>query len=301
MKIRRTGERSGDLIDARGAKGGGATGGLPIPGGMKAGLPALLILIVGALLGGRAAIGGDGGSGGGLGDIFGQLGAAPTGNQTNLNDAPDPDADLVDFMDFIIGDVNDSWAAIFQSGGQTYTRAKLELFDGGVQTGCGAASSAVGPFYCPPDQKAYLDLSFFRELAAKYKAPGDFAQAYVIAHEIGHHVQNLTGVNEEVNRLSKKTPSKANEYSVRQELQADCLAGVWAHTAFTRDLLEDGDIEEGLAAAAAVGDDRLQKQATGRVNPESFTHGTSAQRMKWFQAGYDSGDADSCDTFSGGI
>lgn len=297
MKIRRSGSRSDDVVDRRG-QGGGP--GVPLSLGAGGGIIGVIIALVALFMGGGLGGGGDEG-GFDITDIFGRLQAPPPATSNRIDAAPDPDAELVDFVSFVISDVNDQWEIIFRNAGLEYTRAKLVLFDGGVQTGCGGASSAVGPFYCPPDQSAYLDLSFFRELASRFDAPGDFAQAYVIAHEVGHHIQNLTGVNEEVRRLQQRRPREANELSVRQELQADCFAGVWAYTTYERGLLEEGDIEEGLEAAAAVGDDRLQRQAGQRVDPESFTHGTSKQRQEWFMRGYRSGDPADCDTFSGDI
>jgi predicted metalloprotease len=180
-----------------------------------------------------------------------------------------------------------------------FERAKLVIFTDAVETGgCGSASSAVGPFYCPGDSKAYIDLSFYRDLKARFGAPGDFAQAYVLAHEIGHHLQNLLGANEKVARATRADKSRENDLSVRLELQADCYAGVWGNSAQHRDLLEAGDVEEAITAANAIGDDRLQKQAGARVNPETWTHGSSAQRVKWFNIGMKSGQLESCDTFS---
>jgi uncharacterized protein len=172
------------------------------------------------------------------------------------------------------------------------------LFTGGTRTGCGAATTAVGPFYCPLDRRVYLDLGFFRELRDRFGAPGDFAQSYVIAHELGHHVQRITGIEAAVREQSRQDPAQANALAVRLELQADCLAGVWAHSTYERGILEPGDIEEGLQAAAAVGDDRIQRSAGGRIDPESWTHGSSEQRMRWFRRGFDSGDPASCDTFA---
>lgn len=203
------------------------------------------------------------------------------------------------FVAGVVGDVQRSWAAAFQRDGRTYERTKLVLFSGSTQSGCGAADAATGPFYCPADRKVYLDLSFFQELKDRFQAPGDFAQAYVVAHEIGHHVQTLLGIESQVRDLMQSHPDQQNDLSVRLELQADCFAGVWAHSAYGE--LDPGDIDEALAAAAAVGDDRLQRQATGTVDPDSFTHGTSAQRQTWFGKGYQGGDVNSCDTFSGGV
>ena len=183
------------------------------------------------------------------------------------------------------------------SRGDTYERAKLVLFRQGVRTGCGAAGSEVGPFYCPPDRRAYIDLSFYRDMQSKLGASGDFAWAYVIAHELGHHVQQQLGTEAEVNRLRRERPEDANELSVRLELQADCYAGVWAHSVYQSGDLEEGDVEEAFAAAEAVGDDRLQSRAGGSVNPDSFTHGTSEQRRRWFDRGRQAGEPEACDTF----
>jgi hypothetical protein len=207
----------------------------------------------------------------------------------------------VQFVDFVQGDAQDFWTQQFQAAGKPYQRAKLVLFRGQVQSGCGLASSATGPFYCPLDRKMYLDLGFFRELAQRFQAPGDFAQAYVIAHEYGHHVQTLTGITKQVDDATRENADQRNALSVRTELQADCLAGVWAHSTFERGLLEQGDLEEGLTAAGSVGDDRIQEQATARISPETFTHGTAEQRTRWFRSGFDRGDATACDTFSGDI
>ena len=205
---------------------------------------------------------------------------------------------LVQFMSFVLDDAQDTWTRIFTAEGESYQRARLVLFNDAVSSGCGSAQSAMGPFYCPLDRKVYLDLGFFRELDDRFGAPGDFAQAYVVTHEIGHHVQNMLGVAEQVQRLQQDNPGAANQLSVLMELQADCLAGVWAHTTQQRQILELGDLEEGLAAASAVGDDRIQRQATGYVAPESWTHGSSEQRVTWFRRGLDTGRVDQCDTFA---
>src|SRR6201985_619960 len=202
------------------------------------------------------------------------------------------------FIASVFNDIQDEWAAIFKKAGQQYHNARLVLFSSAVQTACGTESSEVGPFYCPGDQTVYLDLRFFQDMEQKYGVKGDFSQAYVVAHEVGHHIQLLTGVTTQVNQLRQQYPAQANAVSVRVELQADCYAGVWAHSAYTRNLLEPGDLDEALTAAAAVGDDFLQKQATGSVHPENWTHGTSAQRQKWLQTGYDKGEPSACDTFS---
>ena len=236
-------------------------------------------------------------------DIPGGTGLPGAGGASGqpLPGAPNPDDKSTQFVSFVVGDVQDLWTGQFRGAGRTYERAKLVLFTQAVQSGCGTASSATGPFYCSLDEKAYLDLGFFADLARRFDAPGDFAQAYVIAHEIGHHVQHLLGTSDRVRQLAQQNPGDANELSVRQELQADCYAGVWAHSTYERGLLDDTDLQEGLDAAAAVGDDRIQKQATGRVDQESFTHGTSAQRTSWFRRGFDSGQPDDCDTFSGDV
>ena len=200
--------------------------------------------------------------------------------------------ELKQFVSVVLADTEDVWGAQFQQMGREYQRPKLVLFTDQVDSACGFAESAMGPFYCPRDEKVYLDMSFFRELEARHGAPGDFAQAYVVAHEVGHHVQNLLGISDQVHRAQQRlSRTEANELSVRLELQADYLAGVWAHHAHrNRQLLETGDIEEGLRAASAIGDDRLQRQARGYVVPDSFTHGSSAQRVRWFRKGLESGD-----------
>lgn len=210
------------------------------------------------------------------------------------------EAQLREFISVVLADTEETWGAIFGMNGSTYQQPTLVLFSGAVESACGFAQAAVGPFYCPADRKLYIDLSFYRDLQTRFGAPGDFAQAYVIAHEVGHHVQTLLGISER-NMAARRgaSESEANALSVRQELQADCFAGVWAHNANRdRQLLEPGDIEEGLNAASAIGDDRLQQQSRGYVAPESFTHGSSEQRMRWFKRGYDSGDVNVCDTFA---
>jgi predicted metalloprotease len=208
---------------------------------------------------------------------------------------------MVQFVSFVIDDVQHSWQGTFGKMGEQYQDARLVLFRDGTESGCGVAQSAMGPFYCPVDQKVYLDLAFFDELDRRFGAPGDFAQAYVIAHELGHHVQKLLGTEARVRQLQQQRPELANQLSVRLELQADCYAGVWGHSAADRGELEPGDANEGLAAASAVGDDRIQRQTTGEVNVDSFTHGSAAQRANWFHRGFASGDPRSCDTFAGSI
>jgi predicted metalloprotease len=205
------------------------------------------------------------------------------------------------FVAAVLGSSEDIWSQIFSEGGEQYTKPRLVLFTRSTSTACGMGQSAMGPFYCPPDKRVYLDTSFFDDMTRRLNAPGDFASAYVIAHEVGHHVQNVLGILPRVNAERERLPeAQANALSVRIELQADCLAGVWAHHAQARfNILEEGDIEEALNAATAIGDDRLQQQSRGTVVPDSFTHGTSAQRVKWFRAGFDSGTIKACDTFSG--
>jgi len=206
---------------------------------------------------------------------------------------------MADFVSAVLASTEDVWGDIFRRGGQSYRAPKLGLFTGAVQSACGFAQSAVGPFYCPADQKVYIDLSFYRELKDRLQAGGDFAQAYVIAHEVGHHVQNLLGIMEKAQAARARAgEAEANRISVRLELQADCFAGVWAHNADkARGILEEGDIEEGLNAASAIGDDRMQRRAGGYVVPDSFTHGSSAQRVRWFRTGLETGDVNRCSTF----
>jgi predicted metalloprotease len=294
MKISLPGRRSDNLRDQR---GGGGRGGLSLPVGLGAGLglPGAVIAIILLLLAGGNPLGG-GGSAFPIDDPFSNFPGAPTEGEPIPREV-DPDADVVDFVSFVLDDVQAAWTEMFATSGQTYEETELVLFTDAVSSGCGPASAATGPFYCPADRTVYLDLAFFRELSMRFDAPGDFAQAYVIAHEIAHHVQTLTGVSAEVREAAQDDPDEANELSVRQELQADCLAGVWGYTAARRGLLEPGDLEEGLTAAAAVGDDRIQREATGRVNPETWTHGSSEQRTEWFRRGFDTGDPAECDTF----
>jgi predicted metalloprotease len=208
--------------------------------------------------------------------------------------------ELSDFVSVVLADTEDSWHELFRQMGRIYQEPTLVLFSDAVQSACGFAEAAVGPFYCPQDQKVYIDLNFYQELKHRFHAPGDFAQAYVIAHEIGHHVQNLLGISPEIQSLSSRVSrDEANALSVRLELQADCFAGVWAHHADkARQILEIGDIEEGLNAASVIGDDRLQMQTRGYVTPDSFTHGSSAQRVRWFKRGIAAGRMDQCDTFN---
>jgi hypothetical protein len=223
----------------------------------------------------------------------------PTGEQVPYNETPE-EAQLREFISVVLADTEQAWGQIFSTAGQTYEPPKLVLFSGAVESACGFAQAAVGPFYCPGDRKVYIDLSFYQELQSRFGAPGDFAQAYVVAHEVGHHVQTLLGISERnMAARQRVSEAQANALSVRQELQADCFAGIWAHNADrSRQLLEQGDIEEGLNAASAIGDDRLQKQSRGYIAPESFTHGSSEQRVRWFKRGFETGNVNSCDTFA---
>jgi len=275
------GHRSGNIIDMRGSRFGG--GGF---GRMGMGAGGTLVLLVLSLLFGRNLL-----DGGGADQVM--------TDQSGGTVAVTPEEDtLTQFVGFVLDDAQNTWQRIFESRGRQYDPAQLVLFRDAVNSGCGAAQSAMGPFYCPSDQRLYIDLGFYQELARRFGAPGDFAQAYVLAHEVGHHVQTLLGTAQQVRSLQQSRPNQANDLSVRMELQADCYAGIWAHSTGQRQLLEQNDIDEGLQAAAAVGDDRIQRQSGGFVNPESFTHGTSAQRAEWFRRGYQSGMPQDCDTFS---
>ena len=283
-----------DVIDRRGARGGGM-GGLPIPGGLRAGggigLVGLLVFFAIQLLAG-------GGSGAAF-DVDNQFGDQVEAPGSGAIPAEqDPERDLKDFSAYVFTRTQRTWERTFAEQGRPYEHAKLVLYRDGVSTGCGSATSAVGPFYCPADQRVYLDLGFYGDMAQQLGAQGDFAWAYVIAHELGHHVQKQLGTSDEVRRLSSENRGDANELSVRLELQADCYAGVWASSVYEAGDLEQGDVEEATTAAAAVGDDRLQRRATGRIDPDSFTHGTSAQRTKWFEQGRGGGEPADCDTFS---
>ena len=273
--------RSENVVDARGRSG------LRVGGGL--GLGGIVLVVVLGLLTGQDPLQ--------LLDQLGNQGASTTSQQQRPAAGDDPQ---VDFVRAVLGDTEDTWRALFQQHGAQYRDPTLVLFRGGVSSACGFASSAVGPFYCPGDQQVYLDLQFFDEMARRFSAAGDFAQAYVIAHEVGHHVQTLLGVSQRMQaaRQRGQRMEGANGLLVRQELQADCFAGVWAYHAQQRhEWLEPGDLEQALKAASAIGDDHLQKQAKGRVVPDAFTHGTSAQRVRWFRAGFETGEAARCDTF----
>ena len=224
--------------------------------------------------------------------------ASTSGTQPSAKDLEnDP---LADMVSVVIGDTEDVWRELFARQGRRYEEPVLVMFTGSTQSACGLGQAAMGPFYCPADKKAYIDLSFYDQMRTRFQAPGDFAQAYVIAHEVGHHVQNLLGISGKVHSMKQRlSDAESNALSVRLELQADCLAGVWSHHADkARNILEEGDVEEALNAASAIGDDTLQRQSRGTVVPESFTHGTSAQRQRWFRTGLRSGEPDSCDTIS---
>jgi hypothetical protein len=220
--------------------------------------------------------------------------------QTQPQARPADEDRLAEFISVVLADTEDTWVELFRRGGKTYVEPKLVLFTGSVSSACGFADAAVGPFYCPADQKVYIDLSFYRELKDRFKAPGDFAQAYVIAHEVGHHVQTLLGISNQVREAGNRMGSAdRNRLSVKQELQADCFSGIWAnHADKARQILEAGDIEEALNAASAIGDDRLQRKTQGYVVPDTFTHGTSEQRVYWFRRGLESGDINQCNTFA---
>ena len=277
------GRRSDNIEDRRGMRvsGRGLAGG---------GIGAIILALVAMYFGVDPSV------------VLNQAGSLAPAEQTQPATFSPEEERLKDFMSVVLADTEDVWSALFQGSGRQYEQPKLVLFSGAVQSACGFAQAAMGPFYCPADRKLYLDMSFFNDLAQRHDAPGDFAQAYVVAHEVGHHVQTLLGVSEQVHAArSRAGEAEGNALQVRMELQADCFAGVWAHHAQkARQVLEPGDIEEGLAAAAGVGDDRLQQQARGYVVPESFTHGSSEQRMRWFQRGMQTGDATQCDTFKAG-
>ena len=275
------GGRSEDLEDRRGEGGGGI-------GGRHIGIGGFLILLVLSIIFKK--------------DFFSLLGGGQgiTPGQSVSQSDPQQDAreePLVQFVSFVLDDTQKTWSGILEPQGISYQHAKLVLFRDATSSSCGAAESATGPFYCPADEKVYIDLGFYDELQRRFGAPGQFAQAYVLAHELGHHVQNLIGIERKVRSLRNQNPGAANALSVRLELQADCFAGVWAHSTQQRNLLESGDVQSALGAAAAVGDDRLQRMSRGQISPDSFTHGSSAQRMEWFQRGMSDGTIDACNTF----
>lgn len=278
------GRKSTNVEDRRGS---GVSG--PVIGG---GIGTIVLALIVAFLGGDPS-------------VVLQQGQEQAPSERTSSDSPRTQSSgandrMAEFVSVVLADTEDTWSSIFRQSGGNYVEPKLVLYSDAVESACGFARSAVGPFYCPADQKVYIDLSFYRDLQNKYQAPGDFAQAYVIAHEIGHHVQNLMGISSKVTRLQRQVDAReANQLSVRLELQADCFAGVWANRANrSRQILEQGDVEEALNAASSIGDDRLQSQSRGRVVPDSFTHGSSAQRVRWFKQGIQTGDPAQCNTFA---
>ena len=279
--MKKTGRRSSNIEDRR-----GSTSSIVVGGG---GLGALVLAVVVTLLTGNP------------GPLLDQVATPPAQSPVQTGQtSPEEDA-LAEFTSVVLADTEDTWNQIFQEQvGQPYPEPTLVLYSGSTQSACGLGQAAMGPFYCPADQKVYIDLSFYGDLKRRHQAPGDFAQAYVVAHEVGHHVQNVLGISSQVRQLqSRASEVEANQLSVRLELQADCFAGVWANRADkARDILEQGDVEEALNAASQIGDDRLQQQSRGIVVPESFTHGSSAQRMRWFKQGLATGDIEQCNTFS---
>jgi hypothetical protein len=285
------GTSDADIEDRRGTSAGGFGGRRPGGGGgIRLGLGGLVLIGILSLVFKQ--------------NLFTLLDQVPGGGGPMSAPSSAPAAtsaeedELYEFVKFVLNDVQDTWTRVLPEQGQQYQRATLVVFRGAERSACGFAEAASGPFYCPGDQTVYIDLSFYDELKQRFGAAGDFAQAYVIAHEIGHHLQNLLGVEDQVRRLQQSRPDRANDLSVRMELQADCFAGVWGHSTSRRDILEEGDVEEGMNAAAAIGDDRIQKMTTGRVMPEKFTHGSSAQRVAWFRKGFETGQLSACDTFA---
>jgi predicted metalloprotease len=274
------GGTSGDIEDRRDSSGGGF-------GGRHIGIGGLLLLLILSFIFKTDLV-----------SLF-SGGPAPEPRTGAANRAMDEaERPEVQFISFVLDDVQNTWDRVFTEQGKQYRHAKLVLYRDATQSGCGGAQSATGPFYCPADEKVYLDLGFFDELKNRFGASGEFAQAYVLSHEIGHHVQKLLGVEQRVSHLQQSHPGARNQLSVALELQADCLAGVWGHSTQQRNIIDQGDIAAGMQAAAAVGDDRLQKMATGRVAPDSFTHGSSAQRTEWFERGLKEGSIGACDTSS---
>jgi predicted metalloprotease len=286
----RTGRESQNVEDRRGE---GPQFGRGVRVGGMGGLGLVVVILIALFLGVDPTALLSGRDGGPAVQPAPRTGAAPTTRPPGADDA-------AKFASVILADTEDTWGPIFAAAGRRYEPPRLVLFDGATRTACGLGSAAMGPFYCPADRQVFLDLAFFRELERRFGAPGDFAQAYVIAHEVGHHVQNQLGIAERVDGLRRRVGEReANALSVRMELQADCLAGVWANRAQKdRNLLEPGDVEEGLRAAAAIGDDTIQRRSQGYAVPESWTHGSSEQRVRWFRRGMETGRIDECDTFS---
>jgi predicted metalloprotease len=291
--MRWEGNRESDNVEDRRGEGGGGGGGFSIGGG-SLGIGAVVIALVGGAIFGINPLTI-------LGMLSGGDGPAP---QTQQGPAKLPPANdtQANFVRTVLADTEDTWSQLFKQGGANYVNPKLVLFRGAIRTGCGQGQAAMGPFYCPADQKVYIDLDFYETLKNRLGAPGDFAQAYVIAHEVGHHVQNLLGIADKMEQArGRASPAQANAMSVKMELQADCFAGVWAnHANEARKILEQGDVEEAMNAAAKIGDDALQKSRGGAVVPESFTHGSSAQRQRWFNTGLKTGSVKACDTFGAG-
>ena len=275
------GGRSDNLEDRRGEGGGRGFGAMP-----RLGLGGIVVLLVLSVIFRRDLV-----------TPFLSAGGAGQASPEATAEANTAEEPMVQFVSFVLDDAQATWTKILPTMGQQYQPAKLVLFRDAINSACGFAQAATGPFYCPLDQRVYIDLGFYQELRDRFGAPGDFAQAYVLAHEIGHHVQNLLGTDQEMRRAQQASPEQANALSVRLELQADCYAGVWGHSTGQRHLLDPGDVEEGIRAAAAVGDDRIQKMSVGRVNPDAFTHGTSGQRGAWFRRGYETGRPEVCNTF----
>lgn len=306
--MRWKGRRQSEHVEDISSRSGGGIGGFPgggmrLPGGggmRRAGTPSIgmLIIIVVVcwflginpltLISGGGLDGTLSPSGGEIGQSFDEARPPQSGTEPELQQ----------FVRFVLAETEDTWTRVFREAGETYTLPEVKIFRGSASTACGFASAASGPFYCPGDRNVYIDLAFYDELRRQFKAPGDFAQAYVIAHEVGHHVQNLIGVLPEFNRLRREMNEiEANAMSVRVELQADCFAGIWAKDVHSRDILEQGDLDEGLNAAAQIGDDAIQKRTQGYVVPESFNHGTSEQRKRWFMRGFEQGTLEACNTF----
>jgi predicted metalloprotease len=286
------GGESQDIEDRRDEGGGGGGGGMQF-GGMHLGIGGIILLLVLSFIFKTNFFSLLGGGSGTPSNAVSQPGTRHPDTARDAAEEP-----TVKFISFVLDDTQKTWTDLLpeQSGAQ-YHHAKLVLFRDYTQSGCGSAESATGPFYCPADQKVYIDLGFYDELKRRFGAPGEFAQAYVLAHELGHHVQNILGIDRKVRSLQQQNPRERNVLSVDLELQADCFAGIWAHSTQQRGLLEQGDIDSALGAAAAVGDDRLQKMSTGHVTPDSFTHGSSEQRMIWFRKGFDNGTVAACNTF----
>ena len=288
------GGESQDIEDRRDETGGGGGGGFQL-GGPHIGIGGIIILLILSVVFKQNFFalfsGGNPGPGSAPSAVSGPR------QPNSARDAEEKPT--VQFVSFVLDDTQKTWTEILpEQSNRPYRHAKLVLFRDYTQSGCGGAQSATGPFYCPEDEKVYIDLAFFDELKRRFGAPGEFAQAYVLAHELGHHVQKILGIGQKVSQLQRSDPRQQNPLSVRLELQADCFAGIWAHSTQQRGLLDPGDIQSALGAAAAVGDDRLQKMSTGHVSPESFTHGSSDQRMTWFRKGFDSGSVAACNTFN---